>query len=296
MSSEKDDAKGTEEVVFMVLFAISVLLLLLSGLRMSQNLRNFAWHSPLIVLYALFCVFSSLRSVYFADIWLHYGYYLYLTLQFAPTTLQFSAEMVLCFIWSYSHRHQVSMEITSQLTETETKWSLWRRYVWLAGVNGGVYVLIAVVEVVSNARTLHISLLAYDVLQCSVTSGLIIYTGRELKRNVCLAFPNSKTTRITVIQAVLSTIPGLNCIYDVLCIARETGGVGGYDQGLRYRLCRAGVTVAWYVLFELVPLTLLLVIIRIQSPGKSPVSKTISKESSLALSHMGSILLTENTS
>lgn len=99
MSVEKDDAEGAEAYSFTALFCISLLLLLLSVLRLTQHLRQQLHYRPLVVLYVLFIGFTSLRSVFFADVWGNYSYYVYFFLEFAPNNLQFAAEVVLCFIW-----------------------------------------------------------------------------------------------------------------------------------------------------------------------------------------------------
>ena len=100
MSAEKDDAAGAEANSFLALFSVSLLLLLVSALRLAQHLRQQLVYKPLVVLYLLFCGFTVMRSVFFADVWVDYSKYVYFFLEFAPNNLQFAAEVVLCFIWS----------------------------------------------------------------------------------------------------------------------------------------------------------------------------------------------------
>ena len=104
MGVEKGDAGEEEKETFVALFAMSAAMLGLSIVRTIKYRWRSETYWPLLSLYVIFCAYSlstpySVRALFFADIWLAYSFYLYSFLQYAPTTLQFAAEVLVCYIW-----------------------------------------------------------------------------------------------------------------------------------------------------------------------------------------------------
>ena len=225
MSAEKDDAVGAEAYSFTALFCIFLLLLLLSALRLTQHLTQQPHYRPLVLLYVLFIGFTALRSVFFADVWGNYSYYVYFFLEFAPNNLQFAAEVVLCFIWCESHRHQVSCEISDKLTGIHMRWALWVRYGLLALCSTLCFFVLAGAEVESSPTTLYISMLGFDAAQCGVTIGLVLRAGNRLKYAVRQAFPQSPTRRIVCVQLALLSITFVNALLDIALIFAHYDGM-----------------------------------------------------------------------
>ena len=137
----------------------------------------------------------------------------------------FAAEVVLCFIWCESHRHQVSCEISDKLTGIHMRWALWVRYGLLALCSTLCFFVLAGAEVESSPTTLYISMLGFDAAQCGVTIGLVLRAGNRLKYAVRQAFPQSPTRRIVCVQLALLSITFVNALLDIALIFAHYDGM-----------------------------------------------------------------------